>query len=217
MRPSAPARPRTAPPVLAAAVLTGALSLAATALAGCGGYDGGYGDDGSTAPAAAAPAASASDTEPGSEPGSGSSTAPTLAIGEAADVGQVTVDGAGFTLYRFDSDTADPPGSACDGDCAQAWPPVTVDDASALVASGIDADLLGTLTRDDGSVQVTLAGWPLYRYAEDSAPGDALGHGVGGTWFAATPTGERAGAAAGAGDQAPEDDAPASDGYGSDY
>jgi predicted lipoprotein with Yx(FWY)xxD motif len=207
MRPSSPAHHRTVPPVLVAAVLAGGLSLAATALSGCGGA--GYADTaaGAAAPSTTTPAV----PEPArADAGPDAPADAVLAVGEADGIGQVMVDAAGFTLYRFDSDTADPPTSACSGDCAEVWPPLTVEDAPA--ATGIDAGLLGTLTRDDGSVQVTLAGWPLYRYAEDGAPGDALGHGVGGTWFAVTPTGERAAAG-----PAEDPSTAGSDGYGYDY
>lgn len=139
--------------------------------------------------AAGAPSGGApGDTDPAAAAG------PTLSVTAVDDLGDVAVDAAGFTVYRFDSDTADPPTSACAGDCAEVWPPVTVGAAADLGAEGVDPALLGTLTRDDGSLQVTLAGWPLYRYAQDAVPGDALGHGVGGTWFAATPTGGRASA-----------------------
>ncbi len=40
------------------------------------------------------------------------------------------------------------------------------------------------MVRADGSTQVTLNGWPLYRFARDTAPGDTKGEGVGGTWHA---------------------------------
>jgi predicted lipoprotein with Yx(FWY)xxD motif len=46
---------------------------------------------------------------------------------------------------------------------------------------------LAVITRSDGVKQVTYKGSPLYRYAADTAPGDAKGQGVGGVWFAATP------------------------------
>jgi predicted lipoprotein with Yx(FWY)xxD motif len=70
---------------------------------------------------------------------------------------------------------------------------VTAADASVAV-SGIDSKLLGTLARPDGTVQLTLAGWPLYRYAKDANPGDTKGQGVGGTWYASTPAGKKAAA-----------------------
>jgi hypothetical protein len=47
----------------------------------------------------------------------------------------------------------------------------------------VDEKLLGTAKRSDGTTQVTVGGWPLYRYAKDEAPGDANGHNVGGVWF----------------------------------
>ena len=49
--------------------------------------------------------------------------------------------------------------------------------------------LLGTLTRDDGTVQVTYNGWPLYHFSGDTAPGDTNGQGLEGVWFLVSPTG----------------------------
>ncbi|MEU2853397.1 SCO0930 family lipoprotein [Streptomyces syringium] len=117
-----------------------------------------------------------------------------LAVREAPGIGPVVADGKGLTLYRFDKDTAKPPASRCDGDCAKAWPPVPADDASAT--AGLDAEL-GEVKRADGTMQLTLAGWPVYRYAKDAAPGDTKGQGVGGTWSAFAPDGKKAGAAGG--------------------
>ncbi|MFJ7260309.1 SCO0930 family lipoprotein [Streptomyces globosus] len=113
-----------------------------------------------------------------------------LAVREIASVGGVVTDGAGATLYRFEKDTPQPPKSTCDGDCATAWPPVPADDATA--SAGIDAGLLGAVTRSDGTKQLTLAGWPVYRYAKDTRPGEANGEGVGGTWHALAPDGKKA-------------------------
>lgn len=70
------------------------------------------------------------------------------------------------------------------------WPAVPADDASA--AAGIDASLLGSVARADGSKQLTLAGWPVYRYAKDTKAGEAKGEGVGGTWHALAPDGKKA-------------------------
>ena len=53
-----------------------------------------------------------------------SAEAGTLATADVGDFGNVVVDGSGRTLYVFDKDTADPPKSNCDGDCAAKWPPV---------------------------------------------------------------------------------------------
>lgn len=54
-------------------------------------------------------------------------------------------------------------------------------------------DLLGTLTREDGSTQVTYHGHPLYRFAKDEDSSDTYGQGVdgfGARWWVVAPTGE---------------------------
>jgi predicted lipoprotein with Yx(FWY)xxD motif len=55
----------------------------------------------------------------------------------------------------------------------------------------VDASLLGTTDRTDGTVQVTYNGWPLYYYEEDKAPGDVVGQDVGGVWFVVSAEGEQ--------------------------
>ena len=45
---------------------------------------------------------------------------------------------------------------------------------------------LGTLTRADGTTQVTYAGKPLYYWQGDTKPGDATGNGVTGAWHVIT-------------------------------
>ncbi|MEV4412255.1 hypothetical protein [Catellatospora sp. NPDC049609] len=104
-------------------------------------------------------------------------------------MGAVVTDGDGWVLYRFDRDSADPPESRCSGDCAAVWPPVLVDES--LELTGVDRKLVGTIEREDGSTQVTLAGWPLYRYIGDLKAGQWKGQGVGGVWFVVAPTGKK--------------------------
>ncbi|MFG3146100.1 SCO0930 family lipoprotein [Streptomyces sp. NPDC048243] len=113
-----------------------------------------------------------------------------LAVTESTKLGKVLTDGAGMTLYRFDKDTAEPPKSSCDGACATAWPPVPADGAEA--AAGVDKSLLGEVTRADGTKQLTVAGWPMYRFAKDTKAGDTNGQGVGGTWYVSAPNGKKA-------------------------
>ncbi|MEV0637330.1 SCO0930 family lipoprotein [Streptomyces sp. NPDC050619] len=125
-----------------------------------------------------------------SSPAAQTSTAGELAVSDNEELGEVLTDSKGLTLYRFDEDTAEPPKSNCDGDCATAWPPVPADDATA--GAGIDKSLLGEVTRTDGTKQLTVAGWPVYRYAKDTKAGDVAGQGVGGTWYAAAPDGKKA-------------------------
>src|SRR6266508_5546371 len=86
-----------------------------------------------------------------------------------------------MTLYTFDNDTT-PGTSACTGDCATNWPPFTVDEGEqATAGEGVTGEI-GTISRDDGSTQVTYNDKPLYYFAGDSAAGDSNGDGVGGIW-----------------------------------
>ncbi|WP_236796878.1 hypothetical protein [Amycolatopsis sp. GM8] len=123
--------------------------------------------------------------------GSAPTRAGDLNAAGAAGLGAVVTDAQGRTLYRFDGDTAAPPVSHCTGQCALTWPPVLTTTAS-VTLQGIDQHLVGTTTRDDGSQQVTLGGWPLYRYSRDTAAGQTTGQGAGGLWFAAAPGGGKA-------------------------
>ncbi|MFC5668354.1 hypothetical protein ACFP3U_36015 [Kitasatospora misakiensis] len=170
------------------AVLAAAGLAVGALVAGCGSST--YGGSSPTTPptssAPSAPSAPSSSTSPSSA---------TLRTTADPRLGTIVTDGAGFTLYRFDKDTAAPPTSTCNGDCATTWPPVPADGTPATV-NGIDAKLVGAVTRADGAKQLTLAGWPLYRYAPDRNPGDTKGQGVNGSWFAVTPTGDRAAASA---------------------
>lgn len=143
---------------------------------GYGSDKGGYGDD--AGGEAAAPKAAGQ-----------------LAVWDSKELGGVLTDSEGFTLYRFDKDTVSPPKSNCEGDCAKAWPVVPAADATA--APGTDASVIGEVTRADGSKQLTIGGWPMYRFAKDTKPGDAKGQGVGGTWFASAPDGKKATTGAG--------------------
>jgi predicted lipoprotein with Yx(FWY)xxD motif len=126
-------------------------------------------------------------------PGAGSPSAAasaagdaTLAVAESAELGEHVVDTEGWTLYIFLNDS--PGQSVCAGDCAETWPPATVEDGDDLTGDGVTGEI-ATIERDDGSLQLTLEGWPLYRYAADEAPGDTTGEGVGDVWFVARPDG----------------------------
>jgi predicted lipoprotein with Yx(FWY)xxD motif len=109
-----------------------------------------------------------------------------VAVSSSGDLGDFVVDADGRTLYIFLNDS--PGTSACSAECAADWPPATVDGTSPSAGEGVTAEL-GTLERDDGSLQLTLDGWPLYRYAGDAAAGDTSGEGVGGVWFVGRPDG----------------------------
>jgi predicted lipoprotein with Yx(FWY)xxD motif len=114
-----------------------------------------------------------------------------LVANSTAKLGTVVIDAAGWTLYRSDADSAKPPNSTCTGDCATSWPPVLMGSGSPDY-EGIDPKLVGTVVRDDGTQQVTIGGWPVYRHADDSKPGSLDGQGAARGWFAVTPTGSKA-------------------------
>ncbi|GHH84000.1 lipoprotein [Streptomyces sulfonofaciens] len=116
-----------------------------------------------------------------------------LSAGAAGKLNPVVVNGAGFTLYRFDKDTADPSKSNCNGDCAKTWPPVLVKPGGRIFLDGVAKSKVGVVKRADGNLQVTVGGSPVYKYSLDTAPGQTNGQGVGGTWFGVTPDGTKAG------------------------
>ena len=118
----------------------------------------------------------------------------TVNVSETTDFGPILVDGEGMSLYLFMADTQNSGTSTCGDDdgCATEWPPL-VTEGDPVAGEGVDATLLGTITRDDGSTQVTYNGWPLYFFAEDTAAGDTNGQGIdefGGLWFLVSPAGE---------------------------
>ncbi|MEV6323873.1 hypothetical protein AB0M45_22160 [Nocardia sp. NPDC051787] len=115
-----------------------------------------------------------------------------LNVTDNPSVGQYVSDGSGRALYRFDKDTAKPSVSNCAGPCAVTWPPLIVARDQSVYAAGVDPQLVGFIERPDGTCQITIAGWPVYYFSKDKKPGDLLGQGVGGTWFAVAPDGGKA-------------------------
>ncbi len=95
-----------------------------------------------------------------------------------SEFGEILVQGGGFTVYLTEADTGST--STCLDTCADAWPPLT---GEVEVGEGVDAALLGTTTRPDGSEQITYNGHPLYLFSGDTAPGDTTGQGVGDVWY----------------------------------
>jgi predicted lipoprotein with Yx(FWY)xxD motif len=96
-----------------------------------------------------------------------------------------------LTVYLFEADKGS--ASSCSGTCAQVWPPVTTA-ASATAAGSASSAALGTITRADGTKQVTYKGHPLYYYAKDKDSGDAYGQGVksfGAPWYVLSPSGSK--------------------------
>ncbi len=168
-----------------AALLAASGAAVAALVAGCGSSGSGSSGASHATGSTTAPAAPATPSTPAAPAGQ-----TVLKTATAGTLGTIVTDGNGFTLYRFDHDTAQPSMSNCNDACSALWPPVVASGTPQL--KGIDSKLVGTVTRADGSKQITLNGWPLYRYSPDSKPGDTKGEGFAGIWFASTPTGGKA-------------------------
>jgi predicted lipoprotein with Yx(FWY)xxD motif len=139
------------------------------------------------------PATTASTEATSSAPSPSPSPSPSAEPGvtvttDASDFGPMLFDTRGQAIYLFDRETTAEPD--CYDECAAAWPPVLTT-GEPTAAGDARTDLLGTTERDDGSVQVTYAGHPLYFYAHEG-PGQVLCHDVtefGGVWLVVTPAG----------------------------
>ena len=121
--------------------------------------------------------------------GSGGSAGPvTITTVEGRD-GTYLTDGSGRALYMWLGDGARK--SSCSGDCALSWPPL-VTGATPKVTGEASQAAVGTLTRADGSKQVTYEGHPLYHFVVDSRPGTTKGQGsdsFGARWWLVSPSG----------------------------
>src|SRR5207253_3512977 len=83
----------------------------------------------------------------------------------SSEYGKTLFGPSGKVVYLFEADRGST--SRCYGVCAKAWPPLLTT-AGPLAGSGVDAKLLGTTKRRDGTLQVTYNGHPLYYYYEDT-------------------------------------------------
>ena len=151
-----------------------AAPAATTDLTGGGGYGaGGYGGG---AVASDPPAASVA---------AGGGEAHVVSAATDASVGPYLTGDNGMTLYIFTKDS--PGASVCDGQCAANWPPFTLTSGETVKAGAGVTGTFATITRSDGTAQVTYNDTPLYYFAADKKAGDVVGQGVGGVWFIAAP------------------------------
>jgi predicted lipoprotein with Yx(FWY)xxD motif len=128
----------------------------------------------SQAPASVAPASAPASQAPASAAAGGAVTVDAKPVGAA---GTVLVAAAnGMTVYIFTKDVKDSGKSACTGSCLETWPALTVPAGATPTGGTALTGKLGTITReDDGTLQVTYNGLPLYFFKNDQAPGDANG------------------------------------------
>lgn len=119
-----------------------------------------------------------------------------IVIADSEVYGEYLATADGMALYMFTDDV--PYTSTCTGQCAENWPPFTLE-GTPMAGEGVAVVQVGTIQREDGTRQVTYAGWPLYTFAQDEAPGDLAGHGVGDAWYLVSPEGAPIRVAEGAG------------------
>lgn len=111
-------------------------------------------------------------------------------IRNVGDLGSALVDSRGYSLYLFTGGNQYQRPSSCVGEeCLEEWIPL-VTSGEPVAGEGVDAALLGTIPRDDGTTQVTYNGWRLYYLNQDQAPGDAMGQGDDKEWYLVSPSGE---------------------------
>ena len=143
-------------------------------------------ETGSTAtpPVVMTDTASTTSTVEATEPPTTGTGTTAINTSQSADVtGNFLVDDQGRTIYVYANDTQNSGTSACtDSECTSEWLPVVVT-GTPTAGTGVDATKLGTITRDDGTMQATYNGWPLYYFSGDTAPGDMNGQGMEGLWF----------------------------------
>lgn len=128
---------------------------------------------------------------------SSSSSTPTVvssapARGGALRGDQILVDSKGFVLYAFSKDPKNTFHPHCVGSCEASWPPLELVGPAPVASGQALGTQLGAIKRSSGMLQVDYAGHPLYTYALEKRPGEALGNGVasfGGRWYALSPTG----------------------------
>ncbi len=139
------------------------VACSALLLAACGGQAGG--------PAATASASPSPSPSPTATP----AAAPVVLAQNVGTMGTILVAASNsHTVYTFDSDS--PGVSRCTGGCATTWPPVTVAAGATPTGGPGVTGQLGTITRGDGSLQVTYKGMPLYFFHSDSTSGDTKGN-----------------------------------------
>jgi predicted lipoprotein with Yx(FWY)xxD motif len=133
----------------------------------------------STGSAAGTPSTSTTATSEASVPVTGQAEVKAIAN---LDYGPILANGDGLPLYIYDKDTQNGTTSACaDEECTTSWTPLTTE-GTATAGPGAIQSLLGTITREDGTTQVTYNGWPLYLYSGDTSSDTTNGQGAEPGW-----------------------------------
>jgi hypothetical protein len=90
-----------------------------------------------------------------------------------------------MTLYLYSRDVKGT--SNCYDACEQRWPVLRPPADGKPTGSADIGGTLGTLSRKDGTMQVTYNDIPLYYWYQDAAAGDTKGQASGGVWWIVAP------------------------------
>jgi predicted lipoprotein with Yx(FWY)xxD motif len=169
--------------------LLAALAVTAPAAVGCGSSKSSSASSAANA-TSAYPSQTTSSAATTTTPAAGGGTV--ITVKHASKLGTILAAGPKkMTVYLFEGDKG--AASSCAGACVAVWPPVTTSAAAVAHGAAMSADL-GTITRADGTTQVTYKGHPLYFFARDKDSGDAYGqgvHGFGSDWYVLAPSGSK--------------------------
>src|SRR5919201_3220981 len=107
----------------------------------------------------------------------------------STEYGKALFGPSGNVLYVFGADRGST--SNCYGVCAKAWPPLLTKGAP-IAGRGVDAKLVGTTKRKNGTMQVTYNGHPLYYFEADKVGKIMCQHANmhGGLWLVIKPNGQ---------------------------
>jgi predicted lipoprotein with Yx(FWY)xxD motif len=157
----------------------------ALAVAACGSSS----NKSTSSSAASKPAASTS-TPTTSSTAASANQAALITTKKASKLGTIVAYGPQkLTVYLFEADKGS--SSSCTGACTHSWPPIT---GTPQAGGGAVSSDLGTITRPDGTKQVTYKGHPLYLFVKDKDDGDTYGQGVnefGANWYTLSASGNK--------------------------
>jgi predicted lipoprotein with Yx(FWY)xxD motif len=174
------ARPALRRGAVRSATAIGAVALVGLVAAACG----------SSTPSASSSTTTTAVT-PAGTPATTGAPSPGPVVAKAVSTAKfdrpILVSSTGMTLYKFSADSST--SSACTAGCTTVWPPVTVASGTNPTGGLGTSGTFGTISRSDGTLQVTYDGHPLYTFSGDTTPGDTNGQNItsdGGTWTVVT-------------------------------
>jgi predicted lipoprotein with Yx(FWY)xxD motif len=110
----------------------------------------------------------------------------TFQVAYSEKLGKYLTDSEGHALYYYKEDEIGTsnslPVSTCGEDCLGIWQ--IVNENKMTISPYLNKSGFSNIVRhQDGQIQTVYNGHPLYRYINDTNPGDAKGEGINNVWF----------------------------------